>query len=77
MVWAGPAWQQAAWLTGGFVALLWALEIFDAVTGAIVKRGSVIATASVDTPQATWLPGGRYVYLDDRTLWMSSEVPNG
>ncbi len=24
-----PAWQQAAVLTGGFVALLWGLEIFD------------------------------------------------
>lgn len=28
-----PAWQQAAVLTGGFVALLWVLEIFDAASG--------------------------------------------
>ncbi len=28
-----PAWLQAAWLTGGFVAVLWVLEIIDAVTG--------------------------------------------
>lgn len=28
-----PAWQQAALLTGAFVAVLWALEIFDAATG--------------------------------------------
>ena len=28
-----PAWQQAAWLTGGFVVLLWVLEIFDVATG--------------------------------------------
>jgi membrane associated rhomboid family serine protease len=28
-----PAWQRAAVLTGGFVVLLWALEIFDAATG--------------------------------------------
>ena len=28
-----PAWQQAALLTGGFVVLLWALEILDAVSG--------------------------------------------
>lgn len=28
-----PAWLQAAWLTGGFVVVLWALEVFDTVTG--------------------------------------------
>ncbi len=28
-----PAWKAAALLTGGFVALLWVLEVFDAVTG--------------------------------------------
>jgi len=28
-----PAWQQAAALTGGFVVLLWALEIVDAASG--------------------------------------------
>ena len=28
-----PAWQQAALLTGGFVVVLWVLEIFDAATG--------------------------------------------
>ncbi len=28
-----PAWQQAAALTGGFVVLLWVLEIVDAATG--------------------------------------------
>lgn len=28
-----PAWKQAAWLTVGFVAVLWVLEIFDTVTG--------------------------------------------
>ncbi|PKH40638.1 rhomboid family intramembrane serine protease [Nocardioides alpinus] len=28
-----PAWQQAAVLTGAFVAVLWVLEIFDAATG--------------------------------------------
>lgn len=28
-----PAWQQAALLTGAFVAVLWVLEIFDALTG--------------------------------------------
>ena len=28
-----PAWQQAAALTGGFVVLLWALEIIDAASG--------------------------------------------
>ena len=28
-----PAWQQAAVLTGGFVALLWVLEIVDAMSG--------------------------------------------
>lgn len=28
-----PAWKGAALLTGGFVVLLWALEIFDAATG--------------------------------------------
>ncbi len=28
-----PAWQQAAWLTVGFVVVLWVLEIFDAATG--------------------------------------------
>ncbi|MCW2736278.1 MAG: Rhomboid family protein [Nocardioides sp.] len=28
-----PAWQQAALLTGGFVALLWMLEIVDASSG--------------------------------------------
>jgi membrane associated rhomboid family serine protease len=28
-----PAWHQAAALTGGFVVLLWALEIFDAASG--------------------------------------------
>ena len=28
-----PAWQQAAVLTGGFVALLWVLEIVDAASG--------------------------------------------
>ena len=28
-----PAWQQAALLTGGFVAVLWVLEIFDAASG--------------------------------------------
>ena len=28
-----PAWQQAALLTGGFVVVLWVLEIVDAVTG--------------------------------------------
>jgi membrane associated rhomboid family serine protease len=28
-----PAWLQAAVLTGGFVALLWVLEIFDAASG--------------------------------------------
>ena len=28
-----PAWQQAAVLTGGFVALLWVLEIVDATSG--------------------------------------------
>ncbi len=28
-----PAWQQAAWLTGVFVAVLWVLEIVDTVTG--------------------------------------------
>lgn len=28
-----PAWQRAAVLTGGFVVLLWVLEIFDAATG--------------------------------------------
>lgn len=28
-----PAWQQAAFLTGGFVAVLWVLEIVDALTG--------------------------------------------
>ncbi len=28
-----PAWKAAALLTGGFVALLWMLEVFDAVTG--------------------------------------------
>lgn len=26
-----PAWQQAAWVTGGFVVVLWVLEIVDAV----------------------------------------------
>ena len=28
-----PAWQRSAWLTVGFVALLWVLEIVDAATG--------------------------------------------
>jgi membrane associated rhomboid family serine protease len=28
-----PAWQQAGLLTGGFVVLLWVLEIFDAAAG--------------------------------------------
>ena len=28
-----PAWQRAAVLTGGFVALLWVLEVLDAATG--------------------------------------------
>ena len=28
-----PAWRQAAWVTGGFVALLWVLEVLDAATG--------------------------------------------
>ena len=28
-----PAWQQAAVLTGGFVVVLWLLEIVDAVSG--------------------------------------------
>lgn len=28
-----PAWQQAALITGGFVVLLWVLEIFDSATG--------------------------------------------
>ena len=28
-----PAWQQAAVLTGGFVALLWVLEVVDAASG--------------------------------------------
>ena len=28
-----PAWQQAAVITGGFVALLWVLEIVDAASG--------------------------------------------
>lgn len=28
-----PTWQRAALVTGGFVALLWVLEIFDALTG--------------------------------------------
>ena len=28
-----PAWKGAALVTGGFVALLWVLEIFDAATG--------------------------------------------
>ena len=28
-----PAWKAAALLTGGFVAVLWVLEIFDAATG--------------------------------------------
>ncbi len=28
-----PAWQQAALLTGGFLVVLWALEILDAATG--------------------------------------------
>jgi membrane associated rhomboid family serine protease len=28
-----PAWQQAAVLTGGFVVLLWVLEIFDTASG--------------------------------------------
>lgn len=28
-----PAWLQAALLTGGFVVVLWVLEIFDAATG--------------------------------------------
>ena len=28
-----PAWQQAALLTGGFVVVLWVLEIFDAASG--------------------------------------------
>ena len=28
-----PAWQQAAVLTGAFVAVLWVLEIFDVATG--------------------------------------------
>lgn len=28
-----PAWRQATVLTGGFVVLLWVLEIFDAATG--------------------------------------------
>ena len=28
-----PAWQQAAALTGGFVVVLWILEIFDAASG--------------------------------------------
>ena len=28
-----PAWKGAALLTGGFVVVLWVLEIFDAATG--------------------------------------------
>lgn len=28
-----PDWQQAAWLTGGFVVVLWVLEIIDFATG--------------------------------------------
>ncbi len=28
-----PAWKAAALLTGGFVVVLWVLEVFDAVTG--------------------------------------------
>jgi hypothetical protein len=48
------------------------LTIFDAETGAIVKRGSELDGETVVASPAAWLPDGRYVFLVGRTLRISS-----
>ena len=49
------------------------LTIFDASSGAIVKRGSRLNSSSiVHARPAAWLPDGRYVYFVRNSLYVSS-----
>ena len=49
------------------------LTIFDASSGAVVKRGSRLNSSSiVHARPAAWLPDGRYVYFVRNSLYVSS-----
>ncbi len=52
------------------------LTIFNAETGAIVKSGSPLDSEIVLASPAAWLPDGRYVFLFDRGLYVSSPTSN-
>ena len=48
------------------------LTIFDASTGAVVERGSRLNGQSILGDPAAWLPDGRYVYRDGKSLYVTS-----
>ena len=47
------------------------LTVFDAATGAVVERGSLLNGFSVTGDPAAWLPDGRYVYFVEKSLYVT------
>ncbi|MDR7333412.1 hypothetical protein [Roseateles asaccharophilus] len=48
------------------------LTVMNVETGAVVKRGSLLTGASLIENPVTWLPDGRYAYLVENRLIVSS-----